>query len=132
MLHARQKNITYTLALLWIKMLNWNFLFIFPDGHNLNRKRLKLYFSINHTLEIASTAGFVLWPSIYPMQVYRPVVLSSFRQIPIQIIGRHTKHTLVIDIRIIQTECFIAVTSRLLSIDKNPCSNTGLEVSYDN
>jgi len=49
------------------------------------------------------------------MQVYGPVVLSSFRQIPIQIIGRRTKHTLVIDVRIIQTETFATVTARLLS-----------------
>jgi len=54
------------------------------------------------------------------MQVYRPVVLSSFCHIPIQIVGSHTKHKTVNDVRIMQTKCFVPVTAFLLSIDKDP------------
>jgi hypothetical protein len=86
----------------------------------LNRKRLKLDFAINHTLEIAPIADRIFWQCIYPeeqsvqMQIYSPAVLSSFRQIPIQREGRHTKHTMATDVRIIQTEYFFAVAAHLL------------------
>jgi hypothetical protein len=38
---------------------------------------------------------------------------------------------MVTDVRIFQTEHSVAVAAHLLGTDKDPCSNTGLAVSYD-